>query len=95
MGLLIVEVGDDALGDGESVLVVLGEVVGHTGRAAVEGGTTELLLGDNLENEEESHTRWEKGESTSPVAALTRGGPPRKMVPVPVTMTASSAMQGT
>ena len=33
--------------------------------------------------------------TTSPVAALTSGGPPRKMVPLPLTMTLSSAMAGT
>jgi hypothetical protein len=32
---------------------------------------------------------------TSPVAAFTSGGPPRKMVPVPRTMTVSSLMAGT
>ena len=34
-------------------------------------------------------------DTTSPVAALTSGGPPRKMVPVPATMTDSSDMAGT
>mmetsp|Transcript_22770 Transcript_22770/g.73268 ORF Transcript_22770/g.73268 Transcript_22770/m.73268 type:complete len:234 (-) Transcript_22770:667-1368(-) len=33
--------------------------------------------------------------TTSPVAALTSGGPPRKMVPFPLTMTDSSDMAGT
>ena len=33
--------------------------------------------------------------TTSPVAALTSGGPPRKIVPVPRTMTVSSDMAGT
>jgi hypothetical protein len=33
--------------------------------------------------------------TTSPVAALTRGGPPRKIVPWPRTITASSLMAGT
>lgn len=33
--------------------------------------------------------------TTSPVAALTRGGPPRKMVPLPLTMMLSSDMAGT
>jgi hypothetical protein len=33
--------------------------------------------------------------TSSPVAALTSGGPPRKMVPVPRTMMASSLMAGT
>jgi hypothetical protein len=32
---------------------------------------------------------------TSPVAAFTSGGPPRKMVPVPFTMIVSSDMAGT
>ncbi len=31
----------------------------------------------------------------SPVAAFTRGGPPRKIVPVPRTMTVSSLIAGT
>ena len=35
------------------------------------------------------------GVTTSPVAAFTRGGPPRKMVPWLATMTASSLMAGT
>lgn len=34
-------------------------------------------------------------DTSSPVAALTRGGPPRKMVPLLRTMTLSSAMAGT
>ena len=33
--------------------------------------------------------------SPSPVAALTSGGPARKMVPVPLTMTVSSDIAGT
>ena len=33
--------------------------------------------------------------TSSPVAAFTNGGPQRKMVPVPLTMTASSDMAGT
>mmetsp|Transcript_31149 Transcript_31149/g.103068 ORF Transcript_31149/g.103068 Transcript_31149/m.103068 type:complete len:250 (-) Transcript_31149:519-1268(-) len=33
--------------------------------------------------------------TSSPVAALTSGGPPRKMVPLPRTITASSAIAGT
>lgn len=33
--------------------------------------------------------------TTSPVAAFTRGGPPRKIVPWPRTMTASSLIAGT
>jgi hypothetical protein len=33
--------------------------------------------------------------TSSPVAALTNGGPPRKIVPVPWTITASSLMAGT
>ena len=33
--------------------------------------------------------------TSSPVAALTRGGPPRKIVPVPRTMTVSSLIAGT
>ena len=33
--------------------------------------------------------------TSSPVAAFTSGGPPRKMVPVPRTMTVSSDMAGT
>ncbi len=35
------------------------------------------------------------GETTSPVAALTRGGPPRNIVPSFRTITLSSAMDGT
>jgi len=35
------------------------------------------------------------GVTTSPVAAFTRGGPPRKMVPWFRTMTASSLIAGT
>ena len=33
--------------------------------------------------------------TSSPVAALTRGGPPKKMVPLPFTMMLSSDMAGT
>ena len=33
--------------------------------------------------------------TSSPVAAFTSGGPPRKIVPVPRTITASSDMAGT
>ena len=33
--------------------------------------------------------------TSSPVAAFTRGGPPRKIVPRPFTITASSLMAGT
>ena len=33
--------------------------------------------------------------TSSPVAALTSGGPARKIVPVPLTMTASSDIAGT
>ena len=33
--------------------------------------------------------------TSSPVAAFTSGGPPRKIVPVPLTMTVSSDMAGT
>jgi len=33
--------------------------------------------------------------TSSPVAAFTNGGPPRKIVPVPLTITASSDMAGT
>ena len=33
--------------------------------------------------------------TSSPVAAFTSGGPPRKMVPVPLTITVSSDMAGT
>lgn len=33
--------------------------------------------------------------TTSPVAAFTRGGPPRKIVPCPRTITASSLIAGT
>ena len=33
--------------------------------------------------------------TTSPVAAFTSGGPPRKIVPVPLTMTVSSLIAGT
>ena len=33
--------------------------------------------------------------TTSPVAAFTSGGPPRKIVPWSLTMTASSAIAGT
>ena len=35
------------------------------------------------------------GVTSSPVAAFTSGGPPRKIVPVPVTMTVSSLIAGT
>ena len=34
-------------------------------------------------------------ETTSPVAAFTSGGPPRKIVPCPRTMTLSSLIAGT
>ena len=34
-------------------------------------------------------------ETSSPVAALTRGGPPRKIVPVPLTIIVSSLIAGT
>ncbi len=33
--------------------------------------------------------------TSSPVAALTSGGPPRKIVPVPLTITVSSLIAGT
>ena len=33
--------------------------------------------------------------TSSPVAAFTSGGPPRKIVPVPLTMTVSSLIAGT
>ncbi|CPU65503.1 Uncharacterised protein [Mycobacteroides abscessus] len=33
--------------------------------------------------------------TTSPIAAFTSGGPPRKMVPCPRTMTVSSLIAGT
>ncbi len=33
--------------------------------------------------------------TSSPVAAFTRGGPPRKIVPSPFTMTVSSLIAGT
>ena len=35
------------------------------------------------------------GVTSSPVAAFTSGGPPRKIVPVPRTMTVSSLIAGT
>ena len=35
------------------------------------------------------------GVTSSPVAAFTSGGPPRKIVPVPLTMTVSSLIAGT
>ena len=41
------------------------------------------------------YTPKSSAETTSPVAAFTRGGPPRKMVPVPLTITLSSDMAGT
>ena len=43
----------------------------------------------------DSVVRMLPGELSKPVAALTNGGPPKKMVPAPLTMMASSLIAGT
>ena len=63
----------------QRVGVVFGEVVRDAGQARVHVGAAELL-GASLPR---------------PVAAFTSGGPPRKIVPVPLTMIVSSDIAGT
>ena len=57
----------------------VGEVVDHAGAARVHVAAAELL----------------GAVTSSPVAAFTSGGPPRKIVPCSRTITVSSLMAGT
>jgi hypothetical protein len=52
-------------GDRQRVHVVLGQVVGHAGQARVHVAAAQVFGADD----------------SSPIAAFTSGGPPRKMVP--------------
>ena len=61
---------DDLAADADGVALVLGEVVGDAGDAAVHLGAAELLL-----------------VLSSSIAIFTSGGPPRKTLAPPFTMT--------
>jgi hypothetical protein len=71
------QVADDVAHDGQRVLVVLGEVVGHARFFGVQVAAAQVLGADLLA-----------------VAALTSGGPARKIVPCSFTITLSSLMPG-